>query len=587
MSRGTGVQRSGLPPSYLLADVGSANTTVILLDVVEDAYRFVGRASHPTTLTPPWSNALLGLRQAISQLAEMTGRPLLEDGRLLKPARANGSGVDHFGLTVSAAGPLPTILVGLSDSLSLTSARRALQSIYATLTDTFSPRDGRTEQQYVTAMLEQRPGLVFVTGGVEGGATKPLLKLVETVGLGLGLLQEGRLWGTRAAPDVAVVFAGNSHLRQQVAEILGQDGPLTVAENVRPGPEYLLDAGRALTRVYQETRIEATQALQEALAWSSLPPAPTTAAFATLIHYWAALAEGLVWGVDLGSETAALVAAWPDRAQPFGQAELGLGRAVVNVLALDDPAAMLSWSPLAMDEAALRAFIYDKSLHPLAIPATAEQFLLEQAVARSVLRHLAGEAARLWQWPAGPLRPARLVARGSSLSQPSSAGQVVLTLLDALQPAGVFSVTQDRYGAAPGLGLLAAHDPLAVVQALAGGALVELGWVIAPTGEGQPGDPAVTVQMRSDRLGSMEAEVAFGEIEVLPLPPGRQAELTAQPARSLDVGLGPGQPYQWQATGGAAGIVIDARGRPLRLPSDPDARRELVLRWHNSVGGGW
>ncbi|MEW5987928.1 MAG: glutamate mutase L [Chloroflexota bacterium] len=574
-------------PSYLLADVGHANTTVVLLDVVDDAYRFVGRASHPTTLNPPWSNALLGLREAIRQLAEMTGRPLLQDDQLLRPTRADGAGVDHFGLAVSAAGPLPTILVGLSDSLSLTSARRALQAIYATVSDTFSPKDGRTEQQYVAAMLEQRPGLVFVTGGTDGGATRPLLKLVETVGLGLGLLQEGSLFSAPPAPEVAVLFAGNSHLRSQVAEILGQDGLLRVAENVRPGTERLSDARRLLHRSYRETKIETTPGLREALAWSSLPPMPTAAAFATLVQYFAVAEEGLVLGVDVGSETAALIAAWPDHLQPWVQAGLGLGRSLVKALDLDDLAATLAWSPVEMAEAAAQAAVYHKSLHPQTIPMTAGQRQLEQALARAVIRHLARAAAGLWQWPAGASLSSvrRLLVRGGLLGQPLAPGPVILTLLDALQPAGIFTVSQDRYGLAPALGLLAGHDPVAVVQTLAGGALVELGCVIAPLGVGQPGEAAVRVEVRSERLGTVEAEVAYGEIEVIPLPPGRQAEVMVQPARLFDVGFGAGQPHQWTVTGSAAGLVIDARGRPLSLPTDPAGRREWVRRWHSSVGG--
>ena len=38
-------------------------------------------------------------------------------------------------------------------------------------------------------------------------------------------------------------------------------------------------------------------------------------------------------------------------------------------------------------------------------------------------------------------------------------------------------------------------------------------------------------------------------------------------------------------TGGAMGVVIDARGRPLNLPSDPVRRRELIKKWYHTVGG--
>jgi hypothetical protein len=32
------------------------------------------------------------------------------------------------------------------------------------------------------------------------------------------------------------------------------------------------------------------------------------------------------------------------------------------------------------------------------------------------------------------------------------------------------------------------------------------------------------------------------------------------------------------------GLIIDARGRPLRLPDDPAQRRERIQMWHWEVG---
>ena len=40
-----------------------------------------------------------------------------------------------------------------------------------------------------------------------------------------------------------------------------------------------------------------------------------------------------------------------------------------------------------------------------------------------------------------------------------------------------------------------------------------------------------------------------------------------------------------KVTGGALGVVIDARGRPLRLPSDPGRRGELYRKWLWMLGG--
>ena len=55
--------------------------------------------------------------------------------------------------------------------------------------------------------------------------------------------------------------------------------------------------------------------------------------------------------------------------------------------------------------------------------------------------------------------------------------------------------------------------------------------------------------------------------------------------RRADAGVGPGKSGAIQVTGGALGVVIDARGRPLQFPGDPVRRRELMKRWSYAVGG--
>ena len=60
-----------------------------------------------------------------------------------------------------------------------------------------------------------------------------------------------------------------------------------------------------------------------------------------------------------------------------------------------------------------------------------------------------------------------------------------------------------------------------------------------------------------------------------------------RPARHFDVGLGqPGRGAVAEVEGGALGIIVDARGRPLRLPKDDVQRRELLQQWLSALGVG-
>jgi hypothetical protein len=161
----------------------------------------------------------------------------------------------------------------------------------------------------------------------------------------------------------------------------------------------------------------------------------------------------------------------------------------------------------------------------------------------------------------------------------------LLTVLDALEPTGIFALAIDKYGVLPALGWLALYEPLATVQTLEGGAMVELGWVVALDGQATPGQQAIRVVVDSESKGHLEMDVAAGDLELLPLAPGEEAELTLKPARNFDIGFGRGRGKRVTVTGGAVGLVIDARGRPIPLPQDDMTRRSLLQQWHGDMGG--
>ena len=85
---------------------------------------------------------------------------------------------------------------------------------------------------------------------------------------------------------------------------------------------------------------------------------------------------------------------------------------------------------------------------------------------------------------------------------------------------------------------------------------------------------------------TLKAEIAYGSLEVLPLPAGQTAQLTVKPvSRRIDIGYGPGRAKKLKIHGGSVGLVIDARGRPLALPKDETERRDLIRQWRWDVGG--
>jgi hypothetical protein len=61
--------------------------------------------------------------------------------------------------------------------------------------------------------------------------------------------------------------------------------------------------------------------------------------------------------------------------------------------------------------------------------------------------------------------------------------------------------------------------------------------------------------------------------------------MTLRPEKGFDVGFGGrGKAGALRVAGGALGVIIDARGRPIELSKDPASRRELNQKWLFDIG---
>jgi hypothetical protein len=173
-----------------------------------------------------------------------------------------------------------------------------------------------------------------------------------------------------------------------------------------------------------------------------------------------------------------------------------------------------------------------------------------------------------------------IIALGSILTRAPNLQQAALMLLDGLQPTGITTLVLDQNHIAPSLGAAAALNPLLVVQVLESNTFLTLGTAISPVGEARPGAPILRVKMTQEGGSETNLEVKQGTLEIIQLPSGQTAQLHLQPLHRVDIGMGgPGRGGRLRVTGGVLGIIIDARGRPLRLSNDPGRRLDQNTKW--------
>jgi hypothetical protein len=114
--------------------------------------------------------------------------------------------------------------------------------------------------------------------------------------------------------------------------------------------------------------------------------------------------------------------------------------------------------------------------------------------------------------------------------------------------------------------------------------LIRLGTCVAPVGQGKPNKPCMKIAIKVPGGESVEREVLYGELFVIPAPYGEPIPVRIEPTRAFDVGAGKGKDVETEVPGGVSGIIVDARGRqPFDLPADKTERVRKLQEWNKAM----
>jgi hypothetical protein len=574
--------------SLLAVDVGTVTTRAVLFDVVEGCYRFVAAGQAPTTADAPFKDVSEGVRQAIDNLQAVTGRNFLsDDHRLIMPAQ-EGHGVDSFAASLSAGPAIKTVVVGLLGDVSVESVQRLARSTYSRVVDTISLNDRRKPHEQIDSLLQIHPDLFLISGGTEEGAVRSTQRLLETVSLICRLLPEEK--------RPVVLFCGNQKLTGLVKnELQPLTSSLSISPNIRPilEVEDLGPARLALTELYSQIRRTQMLGVDELNAWASGTLVPTAYAMARIIRFLSQDSSKGLLGVDVGAGHTTVAAGFNGDLTLGVYPQLGLGEALSGLLRYTSLEEIVKWLPLDIPAEAVRDYIYQKSLYPASLPATPEDLAIEQAVARQALHLAYNSAAKDFPHSVRRSAPGQMpyfepiLAAGSVITRAPAVGQSLLILLDAIQPMGITTVIIDQNNLLPALGAAAARSPILPVQVCESLAFRYLATVVTPSVTARLGTPILHARLVYQNGNETRVEVKQGALEVLPLSPGQAGRLYLQPLHHADIGFGPGHTREdgLPISGTVLGVVIDARGRPLRFPADHNRRRELINKWLWTLGG--
>ncbi len=561
---------------YLVLDLGHVFTRAFLFDVVDGRYQCVTIGTALSTWEAPVNDVRESVLAAVEALEALTGLRLLQEGEILTPVQVTGEGVDSVHLLVSAGPPMRIALIGILENLSLRSALRAVEPYPVEPVLRFHVNDGLSDVERVEQLLNAAPDVILFTGGTDEGARQALLGFLQVLEMAAPLFpQEDR---------PLVLYAGNRMVAHRVQQHLQAAYEVYVADNVRPSleRENLVGVRRALQEIYKEHLVRRLPGLEGLLnVVRTFEPVPL--AWHRMVRLMSAYhhLSGYL-GLHLGSGLS-MVARGRDalqgRIRPFAR---GVGHGLSKALSQVDVEQLKGW--VASFEGLEEALLY-KAVYPEVLPETEADAWWERGLAyqvgKQVLEQGLGRGDRRWWRRRGlpPVYRALFLGGGvwSTLNHPEA---LLLTALDLLQPLGTVTLFVDGSHLLAPLGLLAKVNPFVPVQMLRSPHLLPLATVVVPWGSPMRGrNPILRVRLSWGRNQHLSVSVLPGELRVLPLPPGYRGELVVEPLGAYDVGAGRGRTLKQTVLGGWKGVVIDARGRPVVYPEDPESHWQARARW--------
>lgn len=523
----------------LLVDVGSAWAKAGVIGRVRGRWRLVAHAAQPTA----WGSA--ELRRSLIQQLNAAGDPRLADRYDELLAGANRIECH------TARQPGRLAVVAVSRELSGSTARRAAEAAGWQVTVLVTLDDGRSLAERLATLQAAEVDAWLVAGGFDDARSPRALEAAALVA------------SARMPDGGPVIWAGSAQLTNEVM-LLFEGRAVSAVANPRP------DAKREEPGPLRD-RLQAI--LRQSVAPEDEAHLSTTA-FARAVGVIAADGGLRVLAVDLGARGGVRVVAEPDgTTSTTVHSSGGLAGATLMPGAAGRVARLAGD---AGDEAAVADVLQTLRARPASLPQTPEELSATQVAARLLISAMVEDPAT---------DPVDLViGAGLTIAGAPHPAQAARMLLDGVRPIGITQLAVDSGSVLGPLGSLGDEEIGEGMTLLADDLLLPLGTAVVCRG-GEPGNAAMRVTVhRSGWPTPSPVEVRVGQLQVVPLGRGQEAELLIEPAAGISLGAPRrSSRIQARATGGAVGLILDARGVPIVLPRRGDDRRAVLAGWRDAL----
>ena len=528
------------PRAFIATDRGTATTAVALVGRVHGAWRLLGATAAPSIVDPDAVVERMLRRFAagepeLAEVLQLTDPDAAVDLPRVACATTRPPEIAVVAATARVLGPL---------AAAAASAGWRVRPLVL---------DGVEILPVATALADRRVSAILAGASDPPGADeRGLLPDLETLVAA----------ATERRPDLVTVLAGGLAAPGGRIEALFRPD--------RPGPTVL---GPSPTAGDGEPLRELLDSLRGGEQDGRRALATATATLAEVLHRRVEVVE--IGQAGASRVVAAYTAGKPSQARWASVPAAALLPPDFSDAHLD---AITGWLTIPLDRLRVRDRLRELALVPWG-DASGEGALLRMAAVRAALGRLMDATPAMNAKPAADV----VVASGGAWSV-APAPAVALALADVIRRPGVRALGWDHARLLAPLGTIADPEERRSIMAdLRDDLVVPLGSVVMPAGM-RAGRAAGHLSITGPG-GSAELDLVPGGLELVDLPPGERAVVEMRFRDPVDLGIRV-KHAAVEVAGGLAGLLVDLRDVPLRLPDRPERRRDLLTAWQAALWAG-
>ena len=251
-------------------------------------------------------------------------------------------------------------------------------------------------------------------------------------------------------------------------------------------------------------------------------------------------------------------------------------------------------------------------IRPTTVPQSLEELFIEQAIAREALR-LSFKQHKEFAVGLKGVQKERtisdtfdqttsgeslvnmmalnlLVGSGGVLSHAPRREQSAKMLIDSFMPEGITQLAVDSIFMMPQLGVLAHvnkkefsdESRKAALEVFHKDCLIRLGTCISPIGKAKPNEIILRIELEYSDGKKVKKELEKNQILRIEAP-YEPISANLIPSKNMNLGAGIGEEINTKIYGGAVGIILDGRDRPISIPSEAEKRLRYLQSWSNAL----